>query len=134
MNNTRHHFDNSRPESLTNRQFEHYHHQNSQSFAILEIPRQLTRHKIFKILRPFGDISFLQVSRISSSRNHETPKSEAYVTFSSLRVAPAIILSQNLDIDIFGTRTNLKIITKNEYMTSVRNRIFVKKLPKFSTR
>lgn len=104
------------------------------SFAILGVANQLSRKNIFNILRPFGEISFLQVSRISTNSRNGLSFGEAYVTFSRLFVPVSYLTSKQLCAGQFGNESLMTVMSKTHYLKIAKNRIFVKKLPKTTTK
>lgn len=104
------------------------------SFALLGVANQLSRKNIFNILRPFGEVTFLQVSRISAKTHNGLSFGEAYVTFSHLSVPFAFLTSKLICAGMFGNESLMSVLSKLVYLKIAKNRIFVKKLPKNTTK
>lgn len=106
---------------------------SSNSFAILGVSNDLTRLEIFDIFRPFGEISFLQVSSMTPYwvDDHSLSLGEAYITFSHLYVPRSLLTSKQICGGVQPRNSVMQVVPKATYLAHVKNFIFVKKLPKW---
>lgn len=95
------------------------------SFVIIGIPAKVSKEYLIECIEKFGKTRFFQYSR-DPGYNLDNPIGEAYLTFEKSSISNQEIEQNSVRI----YQNNYSFIPAEEFLQSIRNRIFVKKIPK----